>query len=311
MQIFKSDTHIDFMGYRKFIIPFSLIINLAGIVAYFIMGGFNYGVDFKGGTVIQVQFEQKPDLGRIRNTLGEGKFGSFSLQTFGGDENNEILIILASAEEIGISSTGEGKEADSLAKQVESALRVVNPDISIRRVESVGPKVGNELKQAAWESVAAAVVAILLYVWFRFQWRYGVASVLALLHDVLFVLSIFIFTQKEITLTVVAAVLTVAGYSINDTIVIMDRIRDNVLRSPKMALTDLFNMSINQTLSRTALTSGTTLLVVTATFFLGGEIIHDFSLALLVGIAVGTYSSIFVASPLVLLLNDKFPPQHK
>ncbi len=173
----------------------------------------------------------------------------------------------------------------------------------------MGPKVGEELKTAAFRAIVFSLVAILIYVWIRFQWRYSIGALVALFHDVLLVLAAFAVTQKEISLPVVAGILTVAGYSINDTIVIFDRIRENLRRFQKRAIFDTFNVSVNQTLSRTLLTSGTTLFVVLSIFVFGGGIINDFAFALLLGVVVGTYSSVFIAAPLVYILLQRFPPK--
>jgi preprotein translocase subunit SecF len=177
----------------------------------------------------------------------------------------------------------------------------------MRRVESVGPRVGAELKTSAYEAILFSLIAILAYIWVRFEWRYSIGAIVATTHDVLIVLAAFVFTQREISLTVVAAVLTVAGYSVNDTIVIFDRIREFVRKFQKKDVKDTFNDSINQTLSRTVLTAGTTLFVVLALYFFGGDIINDFAFALTIGIVVGTYSSIFVAAPVVYMLLQRFP----
>lgn len=305
MRLIKEDTHINFLGKWKIAAVISGLAILGGLAAYFPMEGLNYGIDFRGGTLVQIQFPARPDLSRIRATLVASDAGSFSLQSFGGEENNEILVTVAGSDE------NQSLTTRGLAQRIGDALNAAFPGLTVRRVESVGPKVGRELKIAAFQAVVFAILAILVYVWIRFQWRFGIAAVVALLHDVVIVLAAFLLTQKEITLPVVAAVLTVAGYSINDTIVILDRIRDNVRKFQKKPLFDILNESLNQTLSRTLLTSGTTLLVVLSIYFFGGEIINDFAFALLIGVLVGTYSSIFVASPLVWGLNNWFPQKIK
>jgi preprotein translocase subunit SecF len=300
-QLIRNDLSIDFLGRWKWAAAFSAATLLAGLIAYFPLGGFRYGIDFLGGTLVQVKFAQAHDLGEVRRTLQSANLGPFELQAYGEEGANEVLITM------GPQGEQESIGGKSLGERVEEALSGGFPGLEVRRVETVGPKVGQELKLAAWYAIAFAVVAIMLYVWFRFEWRYGISALVATAHDVLFVLAAFIFLRHEITLPVVASVLTVAGYSINDTIVIMDRIRDNRRRFQKAPQWEIINNSVNQTLSRTLLTSGTTLLTVIALFAFGGEIIRDFSLALLIGIVIGTYSSIYVASPLLILMERWFP----
>lgn len=302
MRLIKEDTQLDFMGKRHIFSVFSALLILASIAAFFLMGGFNYGIDFRGGTLVQVQFDKPVEIDQIRDNLTQGKVGSFSLQSFGDDTGNEYLVTLAQ-------SDAEKREATTAGGQVENVLKKNYPSIKIRRVESVGPKVGEELKQAAFNAIIFSLVAILFYIWMRFQWRYSLGAIIALAHDVVLVLGLFVLMQKEISLPVVAGILTVAGYSINDTIVIFDRIRENMHHYRKKAPLEIFNQSINQTLSRTLLTSGTTLFVVLSIFLFGGEIIHDFAFALLIGVTTGTYSSVMVASPVVYALLMKFPPK--
>ncbi len=202
-------------------------------------------------------------------------------------------------------------KATGIAQKVKKVLKEAFPGMVVRRVESVGPRVGEELRLAAAQAILFSLVAILLYVWLRFQWRYSIGALTALVHDVLIVLAAFVVTQKEITLPVVAAVLTVAGYSINDTIVIFDRIRENFRRYQKKSAVDIINESLSQTLNRTLLTSGTTLFVLLSIFFFGGNIINDFAFALVIGVVVGTYSSVFIAAPVLYLLREVFPTKTK
>ncbi len=305
MRIIRDDLNIDFLGKRNFAFALSGVLILAGVAAFFVRDGLNYGIDFNGGTIVQIQFEDAHDIGEIRTTLASGLPGSFSLQAFGDAEDNEFLITVGQADVLK-SGPGEG-----VAQQVQDVLRERYPNFSVRRVESVGPRVGEELKIAASQAILFSLVAILLYIWLRFQWRYSIGAIVALLHDVLIVLAAFAATQKEVTLPVVAAVLTVAGYSINDTIVIFDRIRENFRRFQKKAADDIINESVNQTLSRTLLTSGTTLFVLLSIYLFGGEIINDFAFALLVGVVTGTYSSVFVAAPVFFALRRAFPQKLK
>lgn len=303
MKLISDNLHIDFVGLRRKALLGSSLVVLAAVVVFVLMGGFNYGIDFRGGSVVQVQFGKTHAIGEIRDALNAGNVPSFQLQVFGDESANEYLISLAEAE-----SEHMG-DAQTPAARVEAVLAETFDDITIRRVESVGPRVGDELKEKALEAILFSLGAILLYTWFRFQWRFGVGAVVALMHDIVIVLGAFVLTQKEISLPVVAAVLTVAGYSINDSIVIFDRIRENLRKFQKMELAEVFNASMNQTLSRTLLTSGTTLFVVLSIFIFGGEIINDFAFALLLGVIVGTYSSLFVAAPVGYLLQVRFPPR--
>lgn len=303
MRLINDQIHLDFMGKRKLAMGLSALLIVAGVLAFFFRGGLNYGIDFSGGTLVQVQLEKAVDINAIRDLLAGSGVPSFSLQVFGEDGANEYLITLA-REDTATNTTDHG-----VAASVQEVLTAGGISHSVRRVESVGPKVGEELKESAFLAIALSMVLILLYVWLRFEWRYSVGAILALAHDVLIVVAAFVVTEKEISLPVVAAILTVAGYSINDTIVIFDRLRENLRKYKKRDLADVINEAINQTLSRTLLTSGTTLFVVGSIFVFGGEIINDFAFALLLGITVGTYSSVFIAAPMVYMLLGWYPPK--
>lgn len=258
-------------------------------------GGPNYGIDFKGGTLIQLKFPEAAPLSELRRVIGNLNVGDFSIQEFGSPE--EFLVRVQQA----VDAQGE----DTQAQQVETALReVYGKNFSVERVEMVGPKVGRDLREKAFLALFYSLVGILIYITLRFELRFGVAAIVALGHDTILTIGAFSIMDKEITLTVIAALLTVIGYSLNDTIVIFDRIRENLRLKRGQKLAEILNISINQTLSRTILTSGTTLVVVLSIFFLGGEVIHDLAFALLIGVLVGTYSSIFVASPFILFWHD-------
>ena len=301
MRFLKDDLNIDFLAKRYWAFALSGLLLAAGLATAIARGGLNYGIDFSGGTIVQVQFEEQQDIGTIRQTLADGNIGSFALQTFGAAENNEFLVT------VGKASQEQSIESESAAQEIQQVLKAQFPNMQMRRVESVGPKVGKELKSDAGAAILFSLIAILLYVWLRFQWRYSVGALVALTHDVLIVLVAFAATQKEITLPVVAAILTVAGYSINDTIVIFDRIRENFRKFQKKPGMEIVNESVNQTLNRTLLTSGTTLFVLMSIYLFGGEIINDFAFALLIGVVAGTYSSIFIASPVFFGLRQAFP----
>lgn len=286
MKIIDSDTHFDFMGKIKMAMTLSGLLILIGLGSIALSGGLRYGIDFSGGTLVQLQFKTAPDVEVIRDGLKTIGMGESTIQEFGS--KRDILIRVQRSEE----------KLEAVGSQVRNSLgeKFNKADITIERVEMVGPKVGRDLREKALLSIVYAIIGIVIYISWRFEFQYAIAAIIALVHDVLVTMGAFSIFDKEFTLVIVAAFLTIIGYSLNDTIVVFDRIRENLRRKGKNSLSQIINASINQTLSRTLLTSGTTLLVVIALFFFGGEIIHDFSFALLVGILVGTYSSIFIAS---------------
>ncbi|MGV6827087.1 MAG: protein translocase subunit SecF [bacterium] len=292
MQLVKTELNIDFMGKRKLAMIFSSVIILVAVFS--IIGrGLNFGIDFTGGTLIEVGYPQAIAPADVRNTLNENGFEGASVQLFGSDR--DILIRLAPK---------EGQKSSELSDQVFSALKAdAEGSIDLRRVEFVGPQIGDELTEDGGLAVLVSLMAILIYVGLRFEWRFAVGSVIALVHDVLFTVGLFSILQLEFDLPVLAAVLAVIGYSLNDTIVVYDRIRENFRKMRKGTPEEITNRSLNMTLSRTLMTSVTTMLVLIALFFLGGEIIRGFALALIVGVLVGTYSSIYVASSSVLMLG--------
>ena len=249
---------------------------------------------------MQIQFSNPPDLDQLRQFFAEKGMNNVVLQTFGDAADQEILLGLPTGSPLG---TGE-----KLTSELRKILLPQHPKLEIRRIETIGPKVGDELKISAVQAIFIALGLVLLYITIRFQWRQGVSAIVALVHDVLVVIGMFSILDKEFSLTVVAALLTVVGYSLNDTIVVFDRIRENQGKYRKKPFEEMINLSITETLSRTLITSGTTLLVVLALFILGGEIIHDFAFALLVGVLIGTYSSIYVASPVSVFLTKLAPP---
>jgi len=254
-----------------------------------------YGIDFAGGTLIQLQFKTPPDIEVIRDGLKTISLGESTIQEFGS--KRDILIRIQRSEE----------KLEAVGSKVRNSLggKFNKEDITIERVEMVGPKVGRDLREKALLSILYAIIGIVIYISWRFELQYAVAAIIALVHDVLVTLGAFSILDKEFTLVIIAAFLAIIGYSLNDTIVVFDRIRENLRRRGKNTLVQIINASINQTLSRTLLTSGTTLMVVVALFFFGGEIIHDFSFALLVGILVGTYSSIFIASAFLVYWDSR------
>lgn len=294
MQIFKQATKIDFMGKRKLAIIFSITLVVVSIGAL-ITRGLNFGLDFTGGTLIEVVYEQPVDLQQVRATLAKGGFEDVVVQHFG--TSKDVLVRMPPQ---------SNKPSEKLGDEVLTVLKANAGDegsVKMRRQEYVGPQVGDELREDGGLAMLIALGAILIYVMARFEYRLALGAVAALIHDVTITLGAFALFQWEFDLTVLAAVLAVIGYSLNDTIVVFDRIRENFRRLRKDSPVSIVNISLNQTLSRTIMTSFTTLLVVLAMFFLGGEMIHYFSLALIIGITIGTYSSIYVASTAALALK--------
>jgi preprotein translocase subunit SecF len=297
---FKEGQFIDFLSFKRIAAFVSAILILGGIASIVAHQGLKYGIDFRGGTNVQIQFSTPPDLDQLRQFFAEKGMKNVVLQTFGDAADQEILLGLPTGSPLG---TGE-----KLTSELRKILLPQHPKLEIRRIETIGPKVGDELKISAVQAIFIALGLVLLYITIRFQWRQGVSAIVALVHDVLVVIGMFSILDKEFSLTVVAALLTVVGYSLNDTIVVFDRIRENQGKYRKKPFEEMINLSITETLSRTLITSGTTLLVVLALFLLGGEIIHDFAFALLVGVLIGTYSSIYVASPVAVFLTKLTPP---
>jgi preprotein translocase subunit SecF len=278
--------NINFVGKRKFAMIFSAILLIAS-VASLSLQGLKFGVDFTGGTLIEVGSKTPANLDEIRSKLSNNNFKSFNVSNFGSDR--EVLIFLQPDENTNANANISSK-----------ILGVLGDDFDMRRVEFVGPKVGEELTNDGGLAMLYALIGILIYVALRFEYRFGIGSVVALIHDVVITLGFFSVTGVQFDLTVLAAVLAVIGYSLNDTVVVFDRIRENFLNTRKDDSEIIVNDALNQTLSRTIMTSITTLLVLVALFFLGGEIINGFALALIIGVGIGTYSSIFVASSVIL-----------
>ena len=292
MDIIRNDTKIDFMARRKIALVFSAVLILVSIGAL-ATRGLEFGLDFTGGTLIEVSYPDAPDLADVRGALDDSGYEDFTVQTFGTSRDIVVRLPAEEAEE----------EGADISTAVLGALSSTSDGIEMRRVEFVGPQVGQELAEQGGLAMLYALAGILLYVSFRFQWRFAVGAVLALVHDVIIVLGMISLFRISFDLTVVAAILAVIGYSLNDTIVVYDRLRENFRIKRKGTAIELTNLSINQMLSRTVMTSLTTLLVLIALFYFGGEIIHAFAYTLIVGVVVGTYSSIFVASNAAILLG--------
>ena len=291
LTLIPANTKIDFVGKRQFAFGFSIILILLSI-GTFLVQGLNLGIDFRGGVLIEVETNGPADIEKLRDVLGNLGLGEIQVQEFGNP--NDVLIRVQQQD------GGEKAQQDAVIS-IKEALGDYAKEY--RRTESVGPTVGAELIRAAVLAVGLALGAILIYIWIRFEWQFGVGAIIALIHDVLTTVGLFAVTQLEFNLATVAAVLTIAGYSINDTVVIYDRVREELRRYKKLSIPDLLNLSVNRTLSRTFLTSVTTLIALLALATLGGPIIRDFSLAMIWGVLIGTYSSIFVAVPALLVFK--------
>ena len=290
---FPHDLRLPFMRFKDAAIALSIVAMLASI-ALFMTRGLNYGVDFKGGSMVELQaVSGNADTSALRDKLNALGLGGVQIQEFGGP--SDVLIRIQ--EQPG----GDGAQQVALKKVIEA----VGSGYTQRRVEVVGPAVSSELRTTGFIAVAASILAIVTYVWFRFEWQFAVGAVVALLHDVLVTVGIFSLFQFEFDLSIVAALLTILGYSVNDTVVVSDRIRENLRKYKKMELNDLLNLSLNETLSRTILTACSAIAVLLALYIFGGEVIRNFNLAMLIGIVVGTYSSIFIAAPLLAYLGVK------
>ncbi|WP_422383219.1 protein translocase subunit SecF [Roseibium album] len=291
LRLVPDNTHIKFMWLRKFSFPLSILLVIASLAGFFTVG-MNYGIDFKGGTIIEIKTDGPADIGAIRSELSSLNLGDVQVQEFGASD--DILIRV------------EEQPGGELAQQsVVQRVRTIFADdnVDFRRVEVVGPRVSGELAQAGAIAVGAALFAILIYIWFRFEWQFAVGAILTTANDVVITVGLFVLLQLDFSLSSIAAVLTIIGYSLNDTVVVYDRIRENLRKYKKRPLADILDQSINETLSRTTMTSVTTLLALIALYVFGGEVIQSFTLAMIFGIVIGTYSSIFLAAPLLILLN--------
>ena len=293
-RLVPDQTNVPFLSFRKIAIALSGLLALMSVVLL-PTKGLNFGIDFKGGTMIEARMPgDAADIGAMRTTLNGLGLGEVALQEFGTPI--DVLIRVEEQEDDNANQAAVNLVKEALAEQFGA-------DISYRRVETVGAKVSDELYLASAEAVAFALLAILAYIWFRFEWQFAVGSIVALVHDVLLTLGVFSLLGLEFNLATVAALLTIVGYSLNDTVVVYDRVRENLRKYKKMALPDLLDRSLNDTLARTLMTSVTTLLALAALFIFGGPVIRDFTFALIWGVLIGTYSSIFIASPILLFLN--------
>lgn len=292
-----GETNIDFVGKRGIAALISLTMIVVGLGSLVVNHGPKYSIDFTGGSLLQIKFAKPMSVDEVRAKLQEVGFSAAQIQRFG--EPTELLIR--------IPDTGN----DEAIETVKASLREAWPDLELRREERVGPKIGGELRSAALEAIIFALVLILLYITIRFEFRFAVAAIVALVHDVTITLGVFSLVGHEISLAVIAAFLTIVGYSLNDTIVVFDRIRENLRVPARTAYEAILNRSVNQSLSRTIITSGTTILVVVVLLVFGGEVLRDFAFALTVGIIVGTYSSIFIATPVLVEWQKRRPRKAK
>lgn len=301
MQLLKLTSTVQFMKLRVSAMVLSTILIIGSIVALSV-NNLNWGLDFTGGTLIEVGYAEAADLSKIRTQLNAADFGDAIVQNFGSSQ--DVLIRVAPR---------DGVNAETIGDQILVALRADATGVDMRRIEFVGPNVGEELTEQGGLAMLVALICILIYVAMRFEWRFALGSVGALAHDVIITLGLFAVLQLEFDLTILAAVLAVIGYSLNDTIVVSDRIRENFRKVRKGTPEEIINISLTQTLNRTIITSLTTVLVLLALFFKGGALIHGFATALLFGVIIGTYSSIYVASSVALALGiskeDLMPPQ--
>ncbi|WP_109468237.1 protein translocase subunit SecF [Albibacillus kandeliae] len=301
LRLVPDDTKIDFFGRWKLWFGISLVLIVLSFISFGVRG-LNYGIDFRGGTTIRTESTQEMDVGAYRDALSGLGLGDVLISevfdpSFRADQHVAMIRIQAQDDEEAVTS--------ELIQQVEEALKTVAPDIKFVSVESVGPKVSGELIWTAVQAVALAIGAVLIYVWLRFEWQFAVGAVVALIHDVVLTIGIFSELQIKFDLAIIAALLTIVGYSLNDTVVVFDRVRENLRKFKKTPLKEVLNLSINETLSRTTMTSLTTLLALIALIVLGGDVIRGFVFAMIWGIVVGTYSSIFIASPVLLFLGVK------
>jgi preprotein translocase subunit SecF len=291
LHLIPYGTKFDIVGKSKYML-FLAIAVVVTCFAFVIVKGLNYSIDFKGGYIFEVTMPSEPDVQTLREELGSLGLGEVSIQQFGGKK--DLMIRLGKSE--------EGKEQETAIQKVKGAL---GPGVVYKKVETVGPKVGSELISNSIKAVTFALIAMLCYIAIRFEWQFGICAVAALLHDCAVIFGMFSIFPLEFSETSITAVLLTASYSINDTVVIFDRIRETLRRNITMSIKDVINISLNETLSRTTLTATTTLLAVLALYLFGGKVIASFALPIMVGIIVGTFSSIFVASPLLTYLNLK------
>ena len=290
LKLVKKNTKIEFLKLRKLTTIFSIILCFLSFI-FFLVFNLNFGIDFKGGTLIEVKSSSKINIGKVRESLSNLDLGDLQIQNFGSDSN---ILVRVEAQKAQNNSTSLGPITNEL-----KSFGV------IQRVEVVGPKISSELIQKGVTAIIAAVSLMLFYIWLRFEWQFSLGAVVALIHDIILTIGVFCFTQLEFNLPIIAAILTIVGYSMNDTVVVYDRVRENLRKHKSYSMLDLLNLSINNTLSRTIMTSVTTLLALVSLYVFGGSVIKGFTFAMIWGVLVGTYSSIFIAAPLLKYLDVK------
>ena len=295
MEIIKPGINLDFVGKRKLAIILSLVVLAIGIVSLLAKGGPEYGIDFSGGTLVQIKFNNATTAADLRSNLGGLDLHGLTIQQVGDDSREFLVRVQESSENL-----------ETLAGKIQSTLtgKYGAGTLEIRRTEMVGPQVGKDLRIKGAQAILFAIIGMLIYITFRFEFRFGAGAVIALFHDVLVTLGLMSLLNLEVDLTVIAGFLALVGYSVNDTVIVCDRIRENMGKLHNQTLAEIINRSINETLSRTIMTSGLTLLSVLALYLVGGSVIHNFAFVLLAGIIVGTYSSIFIASPVILFWEE-------
>lgn len=302
LKLIPDETHIKFTKYRWPALALTLVSFFAALVLIFVAPGLNFGVDFRGGITIEVADSEPVDIGVVRSAVGELGLGESKVQEFGSP--NDVIIILEQVQAQG--EAGADVEQQAIAARVQEALRAaLGEDIVFRRVDVVGPTVSEELVGRGFLAIALATGMMLIYIWVRFQWQWGLGAVLGVVHDTVITVGIFSLLGFDFNLTIIAAILTVIGYSINDTVVVYDRIRENLRKYKKMPLDELIDLSLNETLTRTVVTGGTAIIALAALVVVGGEVLRGFSVVIMLGIVIGTYSSLFVCAPFLLLTGVK------
>lgn len=294
LKLVPSTPDFKFVRYNRRAFVVSSVLIIGSLVA-FLMQGLNFGIDFKGGILVEISSSEPVDIGNLRGRMQTLELGEVQIQQFGTP--TDVLIRVAEADGA-VSTERDLSAVDAIRQDLEG-------EFEIRRVEIVGPQVSRELIQTGLLAVVAAISSMLIYIWFRFEWQFSVGAVMALVHDVILTIGVFSLLQLDFNLSILAAILTIVGYSMNDTVVVYDRVRENLRKYKKMDISELLDIAINQTLSRTVMTSVTTLLALIALYTLGGEVIRGFTFAMIWGVLVGTYSSIFIAVPLLIQLGVK------
>jgi preprotein translocase subunit SecF len=294
LKLVPSTPDFKFVRYNRRAFVVSSVLIIGSLVA-FLMQGLNFGIDFKGGILVEISSSEPVDIANLRGRMQTLELGEVQIQQFGTP--TDVLIRVAEADGA-VSTERDLSAVDAIRQDLEG-------EFEIRRVEIVGPQVSRELIQTGLLAVVAAISSMLIYIWFRFEWQFSVGAVMALVHDVILTIGVFSLLQLDFNLSILAAILTIVGYSMNDTVVVYDRVRENLRKYKKMDISELLDIAINQTLSRTVMTSVTTLLALIALYTLGGEVIRGFTFAMIWGVLVGTYSSIFIAAPLLIQLGVK------